>query len=77
MSPHMDALARAISKHVKPIDAGRLVRVFYGTLRRSCTAACADDMKGRFSNWVFGSSSFSFFLFGSLSLIRVTLLFAV
>jgi hypothetical protein len=31
----------------------------------------------RFSNWVFGSSSFSFFSSGSLSLIRVTLLFAV
>ena len=40
-------------------------------------AAMSGSHSRIFSNWVFGSSSFSFFLWGSLSLIRVTLLFAV
>ena len=34
-------------------------------------------MNDRFSNWAYGSSSFSLFRLGRLSLIRVTLLFAV
>ena len=48
-----------------------------GLFSRSRNAANLMHVNGGFSNWAYGSSSFSFFKSGRLSLIRVTLLFAV
>ena len=69
--PQLTTAMRVASAASFPVGERQVWAVFDGNLGQDLRLC-----KGRFSNWVFGSSSFSLSS-GSLSLIRVTLLFAV